>query len=131
MQECNQYTFSNKGNVYQCPNNHHIFYTITLSSQLYFANYFFVSIADSRGAVSLLQEFEINVVASLLKQYLRELPEPLLTDALYPRLVQVKTNDKKNYKGSLFHTFISRLEFMQFSLELKNARCFVQLFLSI
>ena len=36
----------------------------------------------------LIQEFEINVVASLFKQYLRELPEPLLTDALYAKLVQ-------------------------------------------
>ena len=35
-----------------------------------------------------LQEYEINVIASLLKNYFRELPEPLVSEQLYAKLVQ-------------------------------------------
>ena len=56
----------------------------------------------------MIQEFDINVVASLLKQYLRELPEPLLTDALYRNLVQgMSLSDpeaKQKYLIAQIHT---------------------------
>lgn len=45
--------------------------------------------AYNRGAVSVyLHEHEPNVVASLLKLYLRELPEPVLTTELMPKFEQ-------------------------------------------
>ena len=38
-----------------------------------------------------LPEYEPNVVASLLKQYLRDLPEPVLTDELMPKFEQASS----------------------------------------
>ena len=42
---------------------------------------------DPQAAVFALSEADINAVAGLIKLYLRELPEPLFTNALYPRFV--------------------------------------------
>lgn len=42
---------------------------------------------DSRTSVSLLKSADTSVLTGLLKLYLRELPEALFTDALYPKLV--------------------------------------------
>lgn len=44
--------------------------------------------ADSRTAVALLKSADTSVITGLLKLYLRELPEALFTDALYPKLVE-------------------------------------------
>jgi len=44
--------------------------------------------ADSRGAVPLVKNADTHVIAGLLKVYLRELPEALFTDTLYPKLVE-------------------------------------------
>ena len=38
---------------------------------------------------SLLKDVDINSVSGLLKSYLRQLPEALFTDRLYPRFLQV------------------------------------------
>ena len=54
----------------------HLSYPTTLTS------------VDSRLGATMLKENEINAVTSLLKQYFRELPEALFTDALYPRLME-------------------------------------------
>jgi len=43
---------------------------------------------DSRGAVPLVKNADTNVIAGLLKIYLRELPEALFTDTLYPKLIE-------------------------------------------
>ncbi len=45
------------------------------------------SLKDSynRGVPVYLHEHEPNIVASLLKQYLRELPEPVLTKEKMPK----------------------------------------------
>jgi len=43
---------------------------------------------DSRTAVPLLKNADIHVITGLLKVYLRELPEALFTDTLYPKLVE-------------------------------------------
>ena len=43
---------------------------------------------DSRMAVQLVKNADIHVITGLLKVYLRELPEALFTDALYPKLVE-------------------------------------------
>ena len=42
----------------------------------------------NRGLPVTLHEHEPNVVASLLKQFLRELPEPVLTTELLPKFEQ-------------------------------------------
>ena len=42
---------------------------------------------DSRTSVSMLKSADTSVLTGLLKLYLRELPEALFTDALYPKLV--------------------------------------------
>ena len=38
---------------------------------------------DSKGAISLALEADVNVLTGLLKLYFRELPEALFTDQLY------------------------------------------------
>jgi breakpoint cluster region protein len=42
---------------------------------------------NSKGAIPLAKEVDIHVVTSLLKLYLRELPEALFTDIQYPRFI--------------------------------------------
>lgn len=53
--------------------------------------------AYNDGVPAYLYEHEPNVVASLLKQFLRELPEPVLTTALMPKFEEASTikNDAK------------------------------------
>ncbi|XP_041456551.1 active breakpoint cluster region-related protein-like isoform X3 [Lytechinus variegatus] len=43
--------------------------------------------SDRRNIASMLKQSDIHAVAGLLKAYLRELPEPLFTHALYPQFV--------------------------------------------
>jgi len=43
---------------------------------------------DSRASVPLVKSADIHVITGLLKVYLRELPEALFTDNLYPKLVE-------------------------------------------
>ena len=50
-----------------------------------YANLLFLS--DSRGAVELARDLDVNALSGLVKLYFRELPEALFTDALYPQLV--------------------------------------------
>jgi len=45
-------------------------------------------LTDSRAAVPLVKNTDIHVITGLLKIYLRELPEALFTDTLYPKLVE-------------------------------------------
>jgi RalA-binding protein 1 len=47
--------------------------------------------AYNNGMPVYLQDYEPNVVASLLKQFLRELPEPVLTTALMPKFEQASS----------------------------------------
>ena len=65
---------------------------------------YFLVLTDSRQAVALLQEYEINVIASLLKNYFRELPEPLVSEQLYAKMVQaINLSDpegKENFVAS-------------------------------
>jgi len=44
--------------------------------------------ADSVSAAKKLHEFDISVLASLVKLYFRELPEALFTDELYLEFVK-------------------------------------------
>ena len=44
--------------------------------------------ADPRGAIELAKTADVNALSGLVKLYLRELPEALFTDALYPQLVE-------------------------------------------
>lgn len=46
-------------------------------------------ITDNYEAEQLLKEVDIHSVTGILKSYLRELPEALFTDALYPDLFEV------------------------------------------
>lgn len=43
---------------------------------------------DAYEAEQLLKEVDIHSVTGVLKLYLRELPEALFTDALYPELLK-------------------------------------------
>lgn len=45
-------------------------------------------IIDAYEAEQLLKEVDIHSVTGVLKLYLRELPEALFTDALYPELIR-------------------------------------------
>jgi len=44
--------------------------------------------SDSQSALVQIAEADIHAVAGLLKLYLRDLPEPLFTDDLYPSFVE-------------------------------------------
>lgn len=60
--------------------------------QIVFINYIvFLYISffpDAYEAEQLLKEVDIHSVTGVLKLYLRELPEALFTDALYPELLK-------------------------------------------
>ena len=45
----------------------------------------------NRGTPVYLHDYEPNVIASLLKLYLRELPEPVLTTELMPKFEQASS----------------------------------------
>ena len=45
-------------------------------------------LAGARVGKTLLPEVEINAVTGALKLYFRELPEAVITDALYPELIE-------------------------------------------
>ena len=47
-----------------------------------------VTLAGSLGAKEWIKEADINVVTGVLKLYLRELPEALFTDRLYPPFIE-------------------------------------------
>ena len=47
--------------------------------------------AYNRGTQVFLHEHEPNIIASLLKQFLREIPEPVLTNAGMPQFEQASS----------------------------------------
>lgn len=47
-----------------------------------------VSPADAKDILVMLSDMDINAIAGTLKLYFRELPEPLLTDRLYPAFME-------------------------------------------
>lgn len=51
---------------------------------------------DSYEAEQLLKEVDIHSVTGILKQYLRELPEALFTDQLYPTLLEAFNQSNGN-----------------------------------
>lgn len=57
--------------------------------------------AYNAGGPVYLEEHEPNIVAGVLKQFLRELPEPVLTNALVPKFEEASTfrNDKKRVES--------------------------------
>ena len=44
-----------------------------------------VTLTDNKDVSVVMRDMDVNAIAGTLKLYLRELPEPLLTDGLYPR----------------------------------------------
>lgn len=50
---------------------------------------FFHLFTDNYEAEQLLKEVDIHSVTGILKSYLRELPEALFTDLLYPKLFDI------------------------------------------
>lgn len=46
------------------------------------------SCADNKDILLMLSDMDINAIAGTLKLYFRELPEPLLTDRLYPAFME-------------------------------------------
>lgn len=47
-----------------------------------------VWLADTKDILVMLSDMDINAIAGTLKLYFRELPEPLLTDRLYPAFME-------------------------------------------
>ncbi|XP_065054507.1 active breakpoint cluster region-related protein-like [Rhopilema esculentum] len=61
---------------------------------------------NPQSAALNLAEADINAVAGLVKLYLRELPEPLFTNALYPRFVSgLQISDKEEKELYMIDTF--------------------------
>lgn len=54
--------------------------------------------AYNKGVPVQLQEYEPSVVASLLKQFLRELPEPILTAELLPKFELASSKFESNWQ---------------------------------
>jgi hypothetical protein len=52
---------------------------------------------------------DINVVASVLKQWFRELPEPLLTHGLYQGFIEAARESSQRHHGSPADGLLSRL----------------------
>lgn len=46
------------------------------------------SLTDNKDILLMLSDMDINAIAGTLKLYFRELPEPLLTDRLYPAFME-------------------------------------------
>lgn len=47
-----------------------------------------LSFSDTKEILMMLSDMDINAIAGTLKLYFRELPEPLLTDRLYPAFME-------------------------------------------
>lgn len=47
-----------------------------------------LSFSDTKDILMMLSDMDINAIAGTLKLYFRELPEPLLTDRLYPAFME-------------------------------------------
>lgn len=52
---------------------------------------------DAYEAEQLLKEVDVHSVTGILKLYLRELPEALFTDALYPELLRAWGSTQVNF----------------------------------
>jgi hypothetical protein len=67
----------------------------------------FMFVTDSYEAEQLLKEVDIHSVTGILKLYLRELPEALFTDELYPKFLEAFNNsggsDAASKKRALLH----------------------------
>ena len=74
---------------------------IQISSEICFA-------ADHFEAEQLTKDVDIHSVTGLLKLYLRELPEALFTDDLYPRFYEAFSDPDPEYrKNTLLKLFSS------------------------
>ncbi|XP_076082056.1 uncharacterized protein LOC143052833 isoform X2 [Mytilus galloprovincialis] len=63
----------------------------------------------NKGLPVFLEEHEPNIVASLLKQFLRELPEPVLTAWLMPKFEEASVLKSEKSKVERFHKLIHDL----------------------
>lgn len=63
----------------------------------------------NRGQPVYLEEHEPNIVAGVLKQFLRELPEPVLTNALIPKFEEASTIRNERRRIEAFLKLISNL----------------------
>lgn len=55
---------------------------------------------DNKDILVMLSDMDINAIAGTLKLYFRELPEPLLTDRLYPAFMEGIGKGLGTRKGS-------------------------------
>lgn len=79
-------------------------------------NNFFVS--DAYEAEQLLKEVDIHSVTGVLKLYLRELPEALFTDALYPELLRAWGSTHVSIVSVLFWRCVSIFLICAFEFEI-------------
>lgn len=56
---------------------------------------------DNKDILVMLSDMDINAIAGTLKLYFRELPEPLLTDRLYPAFMEGIGKGSGSGKGSV------------------------------
>lgn len=63
----------------------------------------------NRGQEVYLQEHEPNIVAGVLKQFLRELPEPVLTNGLIPKFEEASTIRNERRRIESFQKLINEL----------------------
>lgn len=54
---------------------------------------------DNKDILLMLSDMDINAIAGTLKLYFRELPEPLLTDRLYPAFMEGIGEQQRGSKG--------------------------------
>lgn len=54
---------------------------------------------DNKDILLMLSDMDINAIAGTLKLYFRELPEPLLTDRLYPAFMEGIGEQRQGSEG--------------------------------
>ena len=69
-----------------------------------------------------MESFDIDVITSVMKQYLQALPEPILTNVLFPRFITVSTLSDSplqlEYLGSLINSLpANHLDLLRFLIE--------------
>lgn len=62
---------------------------------------------DNKDILVMLSDMDINAIAGTLKLYFRELPEPLLTDRLYPAFMEGIGKDSGMGKASMHKVALS------------------------
>lgn len=72
--------------------------------------YFLIFLIDAYEAEQLLKDVDIHSVTGILKSYLRELPEALFTDILYPKFFETFSRFSNNNEAERINELLQVFE---------------------